>query len=138
MLVEFVFSDDTLLSLSKTLASFPPVEIVKSRPLIKFGQTIDNVSLENLESLLRVCEGKVTIDLNGTDLKKIFMSSRRANLITTSDVKSLSSEDKQYLFDLYKQKSYQLLFFILNNNNINLDAKDIESKKNFATIAYES
>lgn len=69
MQVEFVFTDDTLLSLTKTLAAFPPVVNEKEMPIIRFGHTVDQVSLENLESLLRICKGKVLIDLEGANLK---------------------------------------------------------------------
>ena len=85
MQVEFVFSDDTLMSLSKTLAAFPIVQNEKFRPSIKFGHTIDGVTLESLESLLRVCEGKVSVGLQGTDLKGILMRSRRAALLTAEN-----------------------------------------------------
>jgi len=88
--VEFVFSDDTILSLTKTLASFPPLEHEKDMPHIKFGHTVDNVSLENLESLLRVCKGKVLIDLQGTDLHKIFINSRHSNLLQATKVQDLT------------------------------------------------
>ena len=50
-------------------------------PKIRFGHTIDNVSLENVENLLRVCQNKVVIDLDGTDLKTIMLKSKHSNLI---------------------------------------------------------
>ena len=106
-------------------------------PLIKFGHTINNVSLENLESLLKVCKGKVLIDIKETDLKNIFLNSKRADLLGNCD---LSSENNQYLFDLHKSKLTPLLFFILNNNNENLKATIKDSKTgemvSFAQIAY--
>lgn len=100
MQVEFVFSNDTLLSLTKTLAAFPPVENHNDMPLIRFGSTLNSVSLENIESLLRVCHGKVKIDLNGTDLKSIFQRSKHAKLLVESDCKNLSENDHNYLFEL--------------------------------------
>ena len=69
--VEFTFSDDTLQSLTKTLAGFPTIIRQKQMPTIKFGHTVNNVSLYNLANLLRVCKNKVNIDLKGTDLKRI-------------------------------------------------------------------
>jgi hypothetical protein len=68
MEVEFEFTDDTILSLTKTLAAFPPVSSEKEMPTIRFGHTVNQVSLENIESLLRICKGKVHIDLQGTNL----------------------------------------------------------------------
>ena len=55
MHIEFQFTDDTLLSLSKTLAAFPIRLNGKNMPIVRFGSTIDRVKLENLENLLRVC-----------------------------------------------------------------------------------
>lgn len=63
MQVEFNFSNDTLMSLSKTLSTFPNMANEKERPIIRFGFTINQVNLESLQNLLRVCEGKVLIDL---------------------------------------------------------------------------
>jgi hypothetical protein len=41
MQVEFVFTDDTILSLTKTLATFPHVQNEKEMPLIRFGHTVN-------------------------------------------------------------------------------------------------
>jgi len=49
MQVEFTFSDATITALSKTLASFPPLTNEKEMPIIRFGHTVNDVSLENLE-----------------------------------------------------------------------------------------
>lgn len=81
MRVEFNFTNDTILSLEKTLATFPTRLNEKDMPIVRFGHTINHVSLENLEGLLRVCQGKVIIDLKGTDLKTIFKNSKHVNLI---------------------------------------------------------
>lgn len=81
MQVEFQFTDDTLLSLSKTLAAFPTQLKEKTMPIVRFGHTINQVRLENVENLLRVCQGKVLIDLRGTDLKTIYEKSRHSNLL---------------------------------------------------------
>jgi hypothetical protein len=81
MQVEFIFTDDTIMSLTKTLATFPQLQNEKDMPLIRFGATVDEVSLENLENLLRVCKDKVLIDLQGTDLYTIFKKSRHAALL---------------------------------------------------------
>ena len=48
-----------MLALSKTLAAFPSLANEKDRPIIRFGHTVKDVSLENLEGLLRVCKGKI-------------------------------------------------------------------------------
>ena len=50
--VEFVFSNDSLLSLTKTLGTFPIVSNKRDMPKIKFGSTIDNLRLETIENLL--------------------------------------------------------------------------------------
>ena len=82
MHIEFQFTDDTLLSLSKTLATFPLKLNGKGMPIVRFGNTIDTVKLENLENLLRVCQDKIKIDLRGVDLKSIFMKSKHSDLLT--------------------------------------------------------
>lgn len=122
MQVEFNFTDDTLLSLEKTLASFPTRLNEKEMPIIRFGHTINQVSLQTLEGLLRVCQGKVIVDLAGTDLKAIFKRSKHANLIEHKNAEQLSEDDNYFLFDLQKSKLYQLLRFVLNENDENLKA----------------
>ena len=51
-------------------------------PIIRFGATIDGVSLENIENLLKVCQNRVKINLDGTNLVDIFKRSRFASLLT--------------------------------------------------------
>lgn len=85
-------------------------------PIIRFGHTANNVSLENLESLLRVCHGKILIDLQGTDLENIYKKSRHVALLENKDINNLSKEDSAYIFDLLKSRLYQLLSFILSYN----------------------
>ena len=72
--------------------------------------------LENLENLLRVCNNKVIVDLEGTDLKSIFLRSRHYNLFEAKNILELSEDDKDYVFDLQKQKIYKLLKVILSEN----------------------
>lgn len=79
--MEFIFTDDTIMSLTKTLATFPTLQNEKDMPLIRFGPTVNEVSLDNLENLLRVCKDKVLIDLKGTDLYSIFKNSRHHALL---------------------------------------------------------
>ena len=138
--VEFTFSNATINSLSKTLAAFPPLQNEKDMPIIRFGHTVNDVSLENLEGLLRVCKGKIMIDLKGTDLYRMFKDSKHSNLLECRNASDLSAEDNEYLFELQKSGLYQLLFFILNYNNENLRAEteDPETKQkwNFALMAY--
>lgn len=90
MQVEFQFTNETILSLSKTIAAFPVLNNEKEMPLIRFGHTVNQVSLNSLENFLRVCLGKVKADLEGTDLKTIFKKSRHAALLDHQNAKSLS------------------------------------------------
>jgi len=48
MQVEFNFTNDSLMALSKTLSTFPTIKNEKQMPLIKFGSTINNVKLESI------------------------------------------------------------------------------------------
>jgi len=75
MQVDFTFTDTTIMALSKTLAAFPPLSDEKLMPVIKFGGTINQISLENLVNLLKVCQGRVIIDLKGVDILTIFKNS---------------------------------------------------------------
>lgn len=88
------------MALSKTLAAFPPMSNEKEMPVIKFGQTVDQVSLENLVNLLKVCQGRIVIDLQGANLMAIFKNSRHRALVENKEVDTLSSEDKNYIFFL--------------------------------------
>lgn len=87
MYVEFQFTDDTLLSLTKTLAAFPVKQREKEMPIIRLGHTINQVRLENIEKLLRVCQDKIVIDLQGTDLKAIFERSKYSDLLVQKDTR---------------------------------------------------
>jgi hypothetical protein len=100
MQVEFQFTNETIMSLSKTIAAFPTLEKEKEMPLIRLGHTINNVNLSGLENFLRVCRGKVVVDLNGTDLGGIFERSSHAALIKAQSAKNLSKADRDYLFNL--------------------------------------
>lgn len=64
-----MFSNETIVSITKTLASFPKIEDIKKRPVIRFSHTIDNISLHNLDTLLRVCNDKTVIDIEGANLE---------------------------------------------------------------------
>lgn len=108
-------------------------------PIIRFGHTINNVSLENLESLLRVCKGRILIDLEGTDLEIIYKKSKHGALLYTEDIKDLPEDDRLYIFDLVKQKSFPLLTFILKHNEENLKAVTTSSsgeERTLALVAY--
>lgn len=120
--VDFTFSNDTLLSLSKTLSSFSVVESEKDMPVVRFAHTINNVSLETLQNLLRVSKGKVKIDLTGTDLRGIYERSDYNKLLEYTDATQISVEDRDYVFELHSFKLYQLLTFLLKSNECLLDA----------------
>lgn len=86
MEVNFKFSNDTFMSLSKTLVTFPKVTREK-RPVIRFGETINDVSYEYLENLLRLTQSKVNIDLTGTDMQKIANKSLKySRLLKTKEI----------------------------------------------------
>jgi len=69
--VKFNFTNDTISSLSNVLGTFPIQDSRMKMPLISFEQTIDNISLENLESLLTLSEGRVAINLYNVNLTKL-------------------------------------------------------------------
>lgn len=50
-------------------------------PVVKFGSTIDNVRLDNLINVIKICQERIIIDLKGVDLKKIVLESNHASLI---------------------------------------------------------
>lgn len=122
MQVDFYFTDETIQSLSKTIAAFPQLQNEKDMPVIRLGYTVNHVSLYYLENFLRVCHGKVIADLEGTDLKRIIKRSKHAALLDNKDAKDLSKEDNAYLFSLQRYKLNQLLFFLLSENDENLKA----------------
>ena len=80
------------------------------------------------------------IDLDGTDLYDMIKNSRHSNLLECKNATELSRFDNNYIFELYKSSLYQLLFYILNQNNEILRAvkEDPDSKemRTFALIAY--
>lgn len=72
----------------------------KDMPLIKFGHTINLVSIDNLVNLLKVCVGRVNIDIQGTNLKSMLLNSRYKQLVEIADASLLSQENKDFLFCL--------------------------------------
>lgn len=92
-------------------------------PLIKFGKTINNCSLESLSNLLRVSKGKVKIDLEGADLDGIYARSRFQRVLTYTSVDQITEDDRKHVFDLHTQKLKHLLTFILSKNEVFMDAK---------------
>jgi len=44
-------------------------------------------------------------------------NSRHSNLLECKNAAELSRFDNNYIFELYKSSLYQLLFYILNQNN---------------------
>ena len=110
-------------------------------PIIRFGHTVNKVSLANLESLLRICKNKVNIDLKGTDLHSIFSRSRHHALLTTKNASHLSEVDTKYLFDLQKSQMDQLLAFVLSQNDENLRATTLHAatheRRTLSMIAYK-
>lgn len=138
MQVEFTFTNDSLTSLTKTLSAFPQLNDPKRIPLIKLGATVNNVSLECLSNLLRVCVGKVEIDLVGTDLKRIYQRSRQAKLLEYRNAADMTEDDRRYLFELHQYKMYRLLTFVLKSNEELLNATNPDMRdQTFGQIAYE-
>lgn len=138
----------------KTLSAFPQLNDPKRIPLIKFGPTINNVSLDNISNLLRVCVGKVQIDLEGTDLKGIILKSDYKELFEikksfnkneedlteeekkVKTVDNMNQEDKEFIFELHHYKMYDLLCFILKSNEELLNVKN-SSNKNLSQISFD-
>lgn len=54
-------------------------------PKIKFDNTINDISLENLESLLSLSDKRVVLDLHKVNLKKIFETGKHSDLLTVKD-----------------------------------------------------
>ena len=58
--VDFKFTDDTISSFSHVLGTFPMVGAKeRSMPKILFEETIDNISLQNLVTLLNLSANRV-------------------------------------------------------------------------------
>lgn len=80
-----MFTDTTIQALAKTLSAFPPMKNEKDMPVVKFGSTINLITIDNLVNLLKVCVGRISIDIQGADLKKIIRNSRYRALIETTN-----------------------------------------------------
>lgn len=91
-------------------------------PVIKFGNTIDLVSLQSLLNLIKICQDRIVIDITGTNMEEKFKRSKYASLITEKDASKLTDEVKDYMFDLQKQGMTLLLIFLLKTNDELLNA----------------
>lgn len=91
-------------------------------PKIRFGSTINQINLITLQGLLKVCQDRVLIDLDGTDLISIYQKSPQKELLTYTNVDQMSKEDTEYLFQLQQSRQNQLLKFLLNQNDLLLTA----------------
>lgn len=78
-----------MLGLTKTLSLFPNLP-EKERPIIRFGNTVDMVSLDNFSTLLRLSDGKANISLDGTDLAGIYSRSDHHQLLTYTDADEMT------------------------------------------------
>ena len=114
--VEFKFTDDTISSFSHVLGTFPQQAKERNMPKITFEDTIDNISLENLESLLILSANRVSINLWKVDIKKIFLASNFHELLTTNDPNTLNPAVKNFFSCLLLKKVYQLVDFLLDQN----------------------
>ena len=85
-------------------------------PVIKFGSTINLITIDNLVNLLKVCVGRVIIDIHGADLKKIILNSRYRGLIQSTNAALLSADNKAFLFSLQESKLFPLLKEVLMMN----------------------
>ena len=71
--VEFEFSSDTFQTLIKILSTFPNNYDEKLRPNIALGDSVKNIELDQMKNLLKVCQNKITINLDGIDFEKIII-----------------------------------------------------------------
>ena len=73
-------------------------------------------------------------------MESIFEKSSHANLLKVKEANDLSEDDNYFLFDLYRSRLNQLLFFVLSQNEQNLMATTLDTvsqeRRNFARIAY--
>lgn len=81
-------------------------DIEAKMPEISFEDTIDDISLDNLESLLYLSAGRVSINLHNVNLSKILSNSKFKNLLTEKDPMKLSKDDKEFFYRLLKKKVY--------------------------------
>ena len=100
MEVEFQFTDQTILSLSKTIAAFPALQKEKDMPIIRFGHTVNEIVLSSLENFLKVCKDKIIVDLMGTNLRSIFQNSSHASLLNYKNIENITKKDNDYLFNI--------------------------------------
>lgn len=85
-------------------------------PKISFDQTINDISLDNLESLLSLSDERVEIDLRCVNLRKIFETGKHTKLLTMRDPSELDEEDRLYFYRLLEKKVYKLIGFLLETN----------------------
>lgn len=74
--VEFYFTNLTVNSLAKSLATMKKTHNSKLKIFLKFGKTLDGVSFENLKNLLKLADRTAYINLEGTSLEQIMKNEK--------------------------------------------------------------
>lgn len=133
--VEFEFSSDTFQTLIKILSTFPNNYDEKLRPNIALGDSVKNIELDQMKNLLKVCQNKITINLDGIDFEKIILRSKHSKLLEVGH-DNISEEDSAYLFKLIDENLYELFEVFLKLNSKLVDVKKMMADKEEEGITF--
>ena len=115
--LDFKFSDDSISSFSHVLSTFPVQQKESEMPLITFQKTIDNISVDNLVTLLSLSANRICINLEGVDIKSIFKRSKYSLLLEMEDPNDPGYlNEKKFFVKILMKKNYQLISFLLKGN----------------------
>lgn len=84
--------------------------------MISLGKSVNDVDIDKLYNLLKVCNNRVTIDTESVNIESMFDRSKHRQLLN-SKVDDLNEQDKEFIEDMLKDKVFKLLKFILIKND---------------------
>lgn len=104
--IDFYFTDDTLLGLTKALTNLPMEQDTSKRPQIKIGSSLRHVKFENFKTFLNVATQRVNLDVTNADLNKMDTEGRSIKDIMRVNKNSM---DDSLLFSFVQMNFYQIL-----------------------------
>lgn len=86
-------------------------------PLISFGETLNDISLENLETLLSLSADRVCVTLDQVSLEQIFDLSPYSKLRVIEEPNLHECRvERAYFVRLLKKQNYHLIDLLLSQN----------------------
>ena len=130
--IDFYFTDDTLLGLTKALTNLPMEQDLSKRPKIIIGSSLRNIKFEIFKTFLNVASQRVNLDISAADLAAMDTEGKSIEELMKVNEESM---DDSLLFSLVRFNLHQILP-LLAKNGVDLTQKCED--KNLFEVAVEN